>query len=642
MLGVPYEGADFRFDPPRFDPIRTPSVAVIGTGKRVGKTAVTGHVARAFARQRSVVVVAMGRGGPAEPELVEVRPTVSDLLALSRAGRHAASDHLETAALTGLQTVGCRRCGGGLAGAVGTSNVLAGVRLAEGLDPDLIVLDGSGAAIPPIAADRRILVVGAHQETAVAAGYLNPYRALLADLVVITMAEDGLAHGALAEAFQELVRPSVPIVRVVLRPRPLGDVRGRRIAYFGTAPAARHDLIASHLAAAYGADVAHVSGRLGDREALRTELAGLDAELLVVEVKAAAIDVVAEEAARLGIPVLLAANDIVPLADEPSLDVELERLATEAISAAAIERMSERRYLAPLPLGGDEGPPWSKGLMARALAATGLDPTRAYELARRADADMVQRGALELDLDRLAEITAEVLEEPESGRTMRRLRRLQALQHLELPVVLLVGGATGTGKSTLATEAAHRLGITRVTSTDFIRQTMRAFFSREFMPSVHYSSFDAELALSRADEDLSGDAGLLGFLDQTRNVLVGVEAAIDRSLTEGWSMVLEGVHIVPGMIAVDRADALVVQCLVAISDEHAHRSHFWVRDASTEGLRPLEKYLEGMPEIRMIQDVLLERARRFDVPVIENTSLDEAIGQVLDLVLTGAERLARV
>ena len=132
---------------------------------------------------------------------------------------------------------------------------------------------------------------------------------------------------------------------------------------------------------------------------------------------------------------------------------------------------------------------------------------------------------------------------------MRRLRRLQALQHLELPVVLLVGGATGTGKSTLATEAAHRLGITRVTSTDFIRQTMRAFFSREFMPSVHYSSFEAELALTQRGRGRRGDAALLGFLDQTRNVLVGVEAAIDRALTEGWSMVLEGVHIVPGMIA---------------------------------------------------------------------------------------------
>jgi 2-phosphoglycerate kinase len=304
--------------------------------------------------------------------------------------------------------------------------------------------------------------------------------------------------------------------------------------------------------------------------------------------------------------------------------------------------VSERRYLAPLPLGGDEGPPWSKGLMSRALAATGLSPTRAYELARRADADMTERRALELDLDRLAELASVVLGEPEATRTMRRLRRLHALQHLDLPVLLLVGGATGTGKSTLATEVAHRLGITRVTSTDFIRQTMRAFFSRDFMPSVHYSSFEAELGLRHADEDVGGDTALLGFLDQTRNVLVGVEAAIDRALAEGWSMVLEGVHLVPGMIAVDRADALVVHCVVAISDEDLHRSHFWVRDAATDGLRPLEKYLEGMPEIRTIQDTLLERARRFDVAVIENSTLDEAVGQMLDLVLTRAERLARV
>jgi len=335
-LGVPYEGADFRLDPPRFEAIGTPSLAVIGTGKRVGKTAVTGHLARTLARDRQVVVVAMGRGGPAEPELVEIRPTVADLLELSRAGRHAASDHLETAALTGLPTVGCRRCGGGLAGAVGISNVLAGVQLAEELDPDLVVLDGSGAAIPPIAADRRILVVGAHQEAAVTTGYLNPYRALLADLVVVAMAEEGVEHGKLAAAIGELTRPGVPVVRAVLRPRPLDDVRGRRIAFFGTAPPAQHDRIAAHLGGACGAEVVHVSGQLSDRAALRAELAHLDADVIVVEVKAAAIDVVAEEASRLGIPVVLAANDVVPLAGELDLDLEFERLAAEAIATAAV------------------------------------------------------------------------------------------------------------------------------------------------------------------------------------------------------------------------------------------------------------------------------------------------------------------
>ena len=300
--------------------------------------------------------------------------------------------------------------------------------------------------------------------------------------------------------------------------------------------------------------------------------------------------------------------------------------------------MSERRYTIPLPFGDDV--PFSKGLMARALVVTGLDPERAYLIARRADTDLAERGALSLELDRLAELAAEVVGDEETARIVRRLRRLDALQRLDEPLFLLVGGATGTGKSTIATEVAHRLGITRVTSTDFIRQTMRAFFAEEFMPSVHYSSFEARLALTRAEEEESGDAAILGFLDQTRNVLVGVHAALERAATERWSTVLEGVHLVPGMVSAEYPGAFVVQCVVAIEDENLHRSHFWVRDHATEGLRALEKYLDSLPQIREIQNYLIERARRYDVPVIVNDSLDSAIGDVLDLVLRRADQLA--
>ncbi|HKX48593.1 MAG TPA: hypothetical protein VJM06_08000 [Gaiellaceae bacterium] len=302
--------------------------------------------------------------------------------------------------------------------------------------------------------------------------------------------------------------------------------------------------------------------------------------------------------------------------------------------------MRERRHHVPLPLGDEV--PFSKGLMARALVVTGLDPERAYLIARRADRDLAERGAMSLDLDRLGELAADLVGEEEAARTVRRLRRIDALQRLDEPLLLLVGGATGTGKSTIATEAAHRLGITRVTSTDFIRQTMRTFFSKEFMPSVHYSSFEAQLALTRAEEEESGDAAILGFLDQTRNVLVGVDAALERAATERWSTVLEGVHLVPGMVGASYPDTFVVQCVVAIEDENLHRSHFWVRDYATEGLRPLEKYLDSLPQIRQIQDYLVERARRYDVPVIYNDSLDEAIGDVLDLVLRRADQLVGV
>lgn len=300
--------------------------------------------------------------------------------------------------------------------------------------------------------------------------------------------------------------------------------------------------------------------------------------------------------------------------------------------------MGERRYTTPLPFGEDV--PFSKGLMARALVVTGLDPERAYLVARRADHDLAERGAVSLDLDRLAELAAEVVGDEEAARTVRRLRRLDVLQRLDEPMFLLVGGATGTGKSTIATEIAHRLGITRVTSTDFIRQTMRAFFSAEFMPSVHFSSFEARLALTRAEEEESGDAAILGFLDQTRNVLVGVDAALERAATERWSTVLEGVHLVPGMVGTEYPGVFVVQCVIAIEDESLHRSHFWVRDHATEGLRALEKYLDALPQIREIQEYLIERARRHDVPVIVNDSLERAIGDVLDLVLRRADQLA--
>ena len=302
--------------------------------------------------------------------------------------------------------------------------------------------------------------------------------------------------------------------------------------------------------------------------------------------------------------------------------------------------MSERRHGERDFLGGD-GTPFSKGLMARVLSAVGVPEERAYELARRTEVDLGQRGETAVELDRLAELAVDVLGQEAGSRAVRRLRDYRTLQTLDLPLILLVGGGTGTGKSTVATEVAYRLGITRVTSTDFVRQTMRAFFAKEFMPSIHYSSFEAALGLSKAEEEESGDAALLGFLDQTRNVLVGVDAALQRALDEGWSMVLEGVHLVPGMLAAERHDALVIQCVLAIDDEEIHRTHFWSRDAASDGVRPVDRYIEALPEIRMIQEYIVDRARRNDVPVIENESRSDAIGAVMELVLAGAERRAR-
>jgi len=306
--GIPYVGADFRFDPPALQPFDVPSLAVIGTGKRVGKTAVTGAVARALARDRRVVVVAMGRGGPAAPELIESPPSLDELVALSRSGRHAASDHLETAVLAGVPTIGCRRAGGGMAGATFTSNVLEGAALAASLDPDVVVFDGSGAAIPPIDVDARILV--AHD---VVSG-LNPYRVLISD-VVLTMSEH------VARDVQALGKP---VYCFGLRLRPVEPLTGRRVALFTTG-----NVPFAHLEA----DVAFVSRNLSDRAALADDLRNVDADTYVVEIKAAAIDMVAEAALERGVKLVFADNEVVPQAGELDLDELFRGLAPSKVCA---------------------------------------------------------------------------------------------------------------------------------------------------------------------------------------------------------------------------------------------------------------------------------------------------------------------
>jgi len=295
--------------------------------------------------------------------------------------------------------------------------------------------------------------------------------------------------------------------------------------------------------------------------------------------------------------------------------------------------MREQRHIEPLPLGGEDMP-YSKGLMARALIATGMSAVRAYELARRLDVDLADRGTASVDLERMHELAVEFLGDEEGRQAMRRLRRYVELRQLELPIILLIGGATGSGKSTIATEIAYRLGISRVTSTDFVRQTMRAFFSREFMPSVHYSSFEA----GRAVTGIATEQVITGFLDQTRNVLVGVHASVERALEEGWSMVLEGVHLVPGMLPAALQNAVLVQCVLTIEDEEAHSKHFFVRDVASDGVRALDKYLEGFEDIRAIQEFIVGRAREAGVAVIENENIESAVAEVMELVFAEVER----
>lgn len=333
--GARYLGSDFELRPPAFYGVSTkPALAVIGTGKRVGKTAVSGYLARLLAREGfEPGVVSMGRGGPPRPEVIEGREMEvgsAYLLEALERGSHAASDYYETAALSRVTTVGCRRCGGGLAGEPFVSNVLEGARIANGLDTGVTVFDGSGAAIPPVEVERRVLVAGANQDPEYIVGFLGPYRLMISDLLVLTMSEEPMADEekvrGIVEGVRE-IRADLAVVPAVFRPRPVGEIGGLRVAYVSTAPTAVLGKLAIYLEEHYGCEVVATSGNLSDRKRLVEDLEGMaGVEAYLTEIKAAAVDVVTRRGAVEGKPVLYCDND--PLG--AGLDEALLRLAREA------------------------------------------------------------------------------------------------------------------------------------------------------------------------------------------------------------------------------------------------------------------------------------------------------------------------
>jgi 2-phosphoglycerate kinase len=290
-------------------------------------------------------------------------------------------------------------------------------------------------------------------------------------------------------------------------------------------------------------------------------------------------------------------------------------------------------YVEMVVVTRDPALPYSKGLMAQALMATGLSPERSYQIASAVGERLHDSRQGTITLQGLEEIATAALGEADGRDTIARFRKWQNLTKLAQPLVILVGGTTGVGKSTLATQIAHRLGITRVVSTDTVRQVMRAFFAPDLMPEIQYSSFEAAAGLRIPLPDWS-DADEAGFIEQARSIAVGVNAIVDRAITEGQRTIIEGVHLVPGFLDRSRWNqALVVEVVLAIRDAERHRSHFYVREWETDGIRPLRRYIQGFAKIRKVQDYILAQAAKQGVPVLENESIDRTVKAVMAGVL---------
>jgi 2-phosphoglycerate kinase len=293
-------------------------------------------------------------------------------------------------------------------------------------------------------------------------------------------------------------------------------------------------------------------------------------------------------------------------------------------------RREPRRAAPTVVVRSDYGLPYSKGLMAQSLMATGLPSERSFALATEIEDRLARRRSPEIGVDELRAVAEQVVAAGESDQVLARFRQWWKVRDLDRPLLVLLGGVTGVGKSTIATQLAGRLGITHVIATDQVRQVVRAFFSHEFLPSVHHSSFDVSLSLSALPEDPSGT--IAGFVRQARDIAPGLDAIVERAVADRTPMVVEGVHLLPHIpSSYLREQATTVRAMIAVRDENQHRQHFYTRGVQTH--RAPERYLDALGRIRVIQDYLIEQAEAAGIPVIDEPGLEATRRRVLEAVL---------
>ncbi|WP_038045643.1 ATP cone domain-containing protein [Thermus caliditerrae] len=326
----------------------------------------------------------------------------------------------------------------------------------------------------------------------------------------------------------------------------------------------------------------------------------------------------------------------------------LEAVVAEEV-AKAKGKPAGRRYLERQAFAGElfveeesgePRMPFSKGILAQSLMGIGLSPEGAYRLAREIETQLRQEGLRVVRRPELRERVHQALLKEAGEEVARRYLLLRRLRRSAKPVHILIGGVTGVGKSVLASALAYRLGITHIVPSDAVREVFRASFSKDLLPSLHLSTFEAWKALMPElfTEETHEARVLRGFLDQVARVAVGLRAIQERSALEGTSIVLEGVHVVPRYLDHPYRDkVLTVPMLVALQDEKLHRDRFLLRDRETGHARPQDKYLAHFPEIRLIQEHLLLWAQEEGIPVIPGEDLDEGVEKALEVLVAYLE-----
>ena len=277
--------------------------------------------------------------------------------------------------------------------------------------------------------------------------------------------------------------------------------------------------------------------------------------------------------------------------------------------------------------------PFSKGLLTQSITAAGIRPGEAYQIAFNSEAYLMKKGILRISKKKLFEEVYKTIEKKYNTKIAELYKLASRIDELDRPLIIYLGGASGTGKSVMATFLAGRLGINKITGTDTIREIMRLVFKRDLLPSLHNSSNKAGIGMPKTLD--KSDRLISGFCLQAQQVSVGVKAVVDRAVKERTSMIIEGIHLLPYMqqaLKEGTKRAYHIPITLSLMNEKNHRDRIFQRGKSNE-LRKIEPYLRNFENIRTIHEFCTSESEDNEIEVVDNEDFDETTNTLMQLII---------
>lgn len=278
---------------------------------------------------------------------------------------------------------------------------------------------------------------------------------------------------------------------------------------------------------------------------------------------------------------------------------------------------------------------FSAGIMSRSLEACAISPKHALTGASKVLAAIRKTGHREIDHKALRRLIYRCLHDHCSEKAANKYLAWRRFHSSGIPLIIMIGGATGTGKSTIAAELAYRLDIARTQSTDMMREVIRPYLASQITPTLQYSSFEAWrglLPLSSAARSQDNNRVVTGFLAQLASMRPAIEATLERSFQEQEHLVMEGVHVVPAEFDLCNTtkEAVCMQFMLATLDKKTLKKQLkkCIREQSTDRDADHEDYID---DIWQLQTWLLELADRKDVNIIPNINVEDTIREILEI-----------